>query len=118
MLPTLINTLLGLAIDVKTRRPILGNVTGGLSGPAIKPVALRMVWQVAHAVHIPVCGMGGIMTGTDAVEFMMAGADTVQVGTASLTSPYAIPKITDELRMWCEKNNISDVNSIVDTLQV
>ena len=111
-------TLLGLAIDVKTRRPILGNVTGGLSGPAIKPVALRMVWQVAHAVHIPVCGMGGIMTGTDAVEFMMAGADTVQVGTASLASPYAIPKITDELRMWCEKNNISDVNSIVDTLQV
>ena len=115
---SLINTLLGLAIDVKTRRPILGNVTGGLSGPAIKPVALRMVWQVAHAVHIPVCGMGGIMTGTDAVEFMMAGADTVQVGTASLASPYAIPKITDELRMWCEKNNISDVNSIVDTLQV
>ena len=115
---SLINTLLGLAIDVKTRRPVLGNVTGGLSGPAIKPVALRMVWQVAHAVHIPVCGMGGIMTGTDAVEFMMAGADTVQVGTASLASPYAIPKITDELRMWCEKNNISDVNSIVDTLQV
>ena len=115
---SLINTLLGLAIDVKTRRPVLGNETGGLSGPAIKPVALRMVWQVAHAVHIPVCGMGGIMTGTDAVEFMMAGADTVQVGTASLASPYAIPKITDELRMWCEKNNISDVNSIVDTLQV
>ena len=115
---SLINTLLGLAIDVKTRRPVLGNVTGGLSGPAIKPVALRMVWQGGHAVYIPVCGMGGIMTGTDAVEFMMAGADTVQVGTASLASPYAIPKITDELRMWCEKNNISDVNSIVDTLQV
>ena len=104
--------------DIVSIARAVEDVTGGLSGPAIKPVALRMVWQVAHAVHIPVCGMGGIMTGTDAVEFMMAGADTVQVGTASLASPYAIPKITDELRMWCEKNNISDVNSIVDTLQV
>lgn len=115
---SLINTLLGLAIDVKTRRPVLGNVTGGLSGPAIN--LWRFVWYGRwHMLFTsPFVGWGGIMTGTDAVEFMMAGADTVQVGTASLASPYAIPKITDELRMWCEKNNISDVNSIVDTLQV
>lgn len=114
---SLINTLLGLVIDVKTRRPVLGNVTGGLSGPAIKPVALRMVWQVAQAVHIPICGMGGIMSGTDVVEFMMAGADAVQVGTASLSNPNAIPKITAELETWCEENGISDVNSLIDTLQ-
>ena len=75
---------MGMAIDARTRRPVLGNVTGGLSGPAIKPVALRMVWQVRKAVHIPICGMGGIMTGTDAAEFMIAGADTVQVGTCLL----------------------------------
>lgn len=115
---SLINTLLGMAIDIKTRRPVLGNVTGGLSGPAVKPVALRMVWQVAQAVHIPVCGMGGIMTGTDVVEFLMAGADAVQVGTASLVSPNAIPRITEELYTWCSKNNVADVSELVGSLQV
>ena len=115
---SLINTLMGMAIDARTRRPVLGNVTGGLSGPAIKPVALRMVWQVRKAVHIPICGMGGIMTGTDAAEFMIAGADTVQVGTATLASPNAIPRITGELRKWCEANQVEDVNSIVNTLKI
>lgn len=114
---SLINTLLGISIDIRTRKPILGNITGGLSGPAIKPVALRMVWQVSKAVHIPVCGLGGIMSGTDVVEFMMAGASTVQVGTANLCDPSAMGRIVDELDEWCDKNNVKDVNEIVGTLK-
>lgn len=113
---SVINTLLGIAIDLRTRRPVLGNVTGGLSGPAVKPVALRMVWQVSRAVHIPVCGLGGIMTGTDAVEFMVAGASTVQVGTATIASPDAIPRITKELAAWCEANGIDQVSDLTGTL--
>ena len=115
---SLINTLMGMAIDAGTRRPILGNITGGLSGPAIKPVALRMVWQVRKAVQIPICGMGGIMTGKDVAEFMIAGADTVQVGTATLVTPTAIPQITEELLTWCKQNQVEDINSIVNTLRV
>ena len=114
---SLINTLLGIAIDTRTRRPILGNITGGLSGPAIKPVALRMVWQTAKAVHIPVCGLGGIMTGEDAIEFMMAGASTVQVGTANLADPTAMERIVNEMDKWCDKNNVKDINEIVGTLK-
>ena len=114
---SLINTLLGISIDIRTRKPILGNITGGLSGPAIKPVALRMVWQVSKAVHIPVCGLGGVMTGTDVVEFMMAGASTVQVGTANLADPSAMGRIVNELDEWCDKNNVKDVNEIVGTLK-
>ena len=114
---SLINTLLGIAIDTRTRTPILGNVTGGLSGPAIKPVALRMVWQVAKAVNIPVCGLGGVMTGEDVVEFMMAGAKTVQVGTANLADPTAMARIVRELDAWCDKNGVKDVNEIVGTLK-
>ena len=114
---SLINTLLGIAIDTRTRTPILGNVTGGLSGPAIKPVALRMVWQVAKAVSIPVCGLGGVMTGEDVVEFMMAGAKTVQVGTANLADPTAMARIIRELDAWCDKNGVKDVNEIVGTLK-
>ena len=114
---SLINTLLGISIDIRTRKPILGNITGGLSGPAIKPVALRMVWQVSKAVHIPVCGLGGVMTGTDVVEFMMAGASTVQVGTANLADPSAMGRIVNELDEWCDKNNVRDVNEIVGTLK-
>lgn len=114
---SLINTLLGIAIDTRTRRPILGNITGGLSGPAVKPVALRMVWQVAKAVNIPVCGLGGIMTGEDAIEFMIAGADTVQVGTANLADPTAMERIVDEMEEWCDKNNVKDINEIVGTLK-
>lgn len=114
---SLINTLLGIAIDTRTRRPILGNITGGLSGPAIKPVALRMVWQTAKAVKIPVCGLGGIMTGEDAIQFMMAGASTVQVGTANLADPTAMERIVNEMDEWCDKNNVKDINEIVGTLK-
>lgn len=115
---SLINTLLGMAIDAKTRRPVLGNITGGLSGPAIKPVALRMVWQVSRAVHIPVSGMGGICTGTDVVEFMLAGARTVQIGTATLTSPDAMTRIARELNEWCDENHVSDVNELIGALEI
>ncbi len=113
---SLINTLMGMAIDLKTRRPILGNITGGLSGPCVKPVALRMVWQVARAVNIPVCGLGGIMTVIDAAEFLVAGASAVQVGTATLASPDALPRITRELADWGEKNQIANISDIVGTL--
>lgn len=113
---SLINTLMGIAIDLRTRRPILGNITGGLSGPAVKPVALRMVWQVARAVKIPVCGLGGIMTGKDAAEFLVAGASTVQVGTATIASPDAIPRITRELASWCEENHVENVSDLTGTL--
>ncbi len=115
---SLINTLLGMAIDIHTRKPILGNITGGLSGPAIKPIALRMVWQVSQAVHIPVCGMGGIMTGEDVVEFMLAGAKTVQVGTASLITPTAITNITEEFNCWCQENRVDDITQLVGALQI
>ncbi len=113
---SLINTLMGIAIDLRTRRPILGNITGGLSGPAVKPVALRMVWQVAKAVHIPVCGLGGIMTGEDAAEFIVAGASAVQVGTATLSSPDAIPRIASELAAWGDANGVANVSDLTGTL--
>ena len=115
---SLINTLMGLAIDAKTRRPVLGNVTGGLSGPAIKPIALYLVWKVCQVVHVPVCGLGGILTGKDVAEFMIAGACTVQVGTASIASPDAIPRITRELGVWCDENHVEDINDIIGTLQI
>lgn len=115
---SLINTLMGLAIDAKTRKPVLGNVTGGLSGPAIKPIALYLVWKVCQVVHVPVCGLGGIMTGEDVAEFMIAGASAVQVGTASIVSPDAIPRITRELDDWCRKNHVENINDIIGTLQV
>lgn len=111
-----INTLLGMAIDIKTRRPVLGNVYGGLSGPAIKPVALRIVHQVAKAINIPIMGMGGIMTGMDALEFMLAGADIVSVGTATMVDPRAISIIADEMAEYLEKNNIAHVSEMVDGL--
>ncbi len=104
---SLINTLLGMRIDIRTRRPILKNNVGGLSGPAVFPVALRMVWQVANAVKIPVVGMGGISTGEDAVEMMMAGASAVQVGAAIFTDPFAPVKIIDGIRAFCEENHIA-----------
>ena len=104
--------------DLRTRKPVMGNITGGLSGPAVKPVALRMVWQVAKAVKIPVCGLGGIMTGRDAAEFMVAGASAVQVGTATLASPDAIPRIAGELAAWgtaCGVKNVSDLTGTLVT---
>ena len=114
---SLINTLLGMKIDINSRRPILNNNVGGMSGPAVKPVAVRMVWQVANAVNIPVIGMGGVASGSDAIELMMAGASAVQVGAAIFTDPYAPVKIIDEMNEFLDKNNISSVKDIIGTVQ-
>jgi len=110
---SLINTLLGMAIDVNKMRPSLSTITGGLSGPAIKPVALRMVWQVANAVKIPVIGMGGIMTASDAIEFILAGAAAVQVGTASFIDPVASVRILEGIEDFFIKRGFSDIREIV-----
>ena len=114
---SLINTLLGMRIDIKTGRPILKNNVGGLSGPAVFPVAVRMVWQVANAVDIPVMGMGGVATWEDAVEIMMAGASAVQVGAAIFNDPYAPIKIIDGLEKYCIDNNIDNISQIVGTVK-
>lgn len=113
---SLINTLLGMAIDAKTRRPILGNVMGGLSGPAVKPVALRMVYQVSRAVKIPVIGMGGISNGTDVVEFLLAGASAVMVGTAGFVNPYAWVEAIDGLEQYMAENNCRSVSELIGGL--
>ncbi|MGB9893469.1 MAG: dihydroorotate dehydrogenase, partial [Candidatus Saccharicenans sp.] len=115
---SLINTLLAMAIDLETRKPKLGNVMGGLSGPAIKPVAVRMVFQVAKAVKIPVIGMGGIFKAEDALEFMMAGATAVQVGTANFVDPDVCPKIIDGLKIWAEKHQVERISQIIGCLEV
>ena len=114
---SLINTLLGMAIDAKTRRPKLARVVGGLSGPAVKPVALRMVWQCHNAVKIPILGMGGIMTGEDAIEFMLAGATAVAVGTANFVNPHAVNDVLDGMVEYCERFGVSDVNELIGGLQ-
>lgn len=114
---SLINTLTAMAIDINTRRPKLGNVTGGLSGPAIKPVALRMVWQAARAVKIPVVGIGGIMSAEDVLEFMIAGASAVQIGTANFVNPHVSMEIIDGLAKYLEKNSIDSIQEIVGTLK-
>lgn len=113
---SLINTLLGMAIDAKTRRPILGNVMGGLSGPAVKPVALRMVYQVSKAVKIPVIGMGGISNGTDVVEFLLAGASAVMVGTAGFVNPYAWVQAIEGLEQYMVENNYWSVSELIGGL--
>ncbi len=113
---SLINTITGMAINPKTRKPVLANVTGGLSGPAIKPVALRMVWEVAKAVPVPILGMGGIMTGADAAEFMIAGATAVMAGTATMSDPEALTRIAEELEAFCAGQNISRVSELTGTL--
>jgi len=110
---SLINTLKGIAIDVKTRRPILGNVYGGLSGPAIKPVALHMVYQVAGAVSVPVIGCGGISTAEDALEFIMAGASAIQVGTANLTSPRAALDVLEGIEQFMRDEGVGDITELV-----
>jgi len=110
---SLINTLLGMKIDVNSRRPILANNVGGFSGPAIKPVAVRMVWQVAKAVGLPIMGMGGIMSGEDVAEFMLAGATAVSIGTANFIQPTAALNIKNEFSAYLERNNIDDVNKII-----
>ena len=108
---SLINTLLGMAVDVERRRPMLSTVTGGLSGPCVKPVAVRCVWQVAHAVQIPVIGMGG--TAADALEFLMAGAKAIEVGTANFLDPRATVQIVEGLEDYCRRHNIADINEII-----
>lgn len=115
---SLINTLTGMSIDLKNRTPHLKNIIGGLSGPAIKPVALRMVWQVAQKVSIPVIGMGGIMTAEDALEFMVAGAKAVQIGTANFINPRATMEIIDGMRRYLQENKIKSINDIVGSLRV
>lgn len=113
---SLINTLVGMAIDIEKRKPILSIATGGLSGPAVKPVALRMVWQVAKAVNIPVIGLGGISSATDAIEFLMAGATAIQIGTANFLDPTITIKVRDGINQWLDEHNISDVNDIIGNL--
>lgn len=113
---SLANTFLAMAVDVETRRPKLANIFGGLSGPAIKPIILRMVYQVASCVKIPVIGLGGIMSGSDALEYLIAGAKAVEVGTANLVDPEATIRIIDELEEYCVKNGIKKIEEIVGTL--
>lgn len=110
---SLINTLKGMAIDINKRKPVFNNVYAGLSGPAVKPVALRMVHEVSHAVSIPVVGLGGIASGTDAIEFMMAGARAVQIGTINFANPLAGKQIVEEMEDWCKSQGIKDINEIV-----
>jgi dihydroorotate dehydrogenase (NAD+) catalytic subunit len=115
---SLVNTFVSLAIDVETRRPRLRNVTGGLSGPAIKPIAVRMVWEAAQAVSIPVIGMGGIATPEDAVEFMLAGAVAVQVGTANYADPRATERIAHGLEQWCSRHHVAKVTELTGGLRI
>ncbi len=115
---SLINTLVGMAIDIRTRRPRIANVTGGLSGPAIRPVAVRMVWQAAKAVRLPILGMGGIVTAEDAVEFLLAGATAVAVGTANFIDPTSVLKVIEGLHDYCAGNGIQDVRQLVGALRI
>ena len=115
---SLINTFLAMAIDPDQRKPLLGNIMGGLSGPAIKPIAVRMVYQVANRINIPVIGIGGIMSGKDALEFMLAGASAVEVGTANLVDPEASLRIIAELRNYCQKNRLTSLKSIIGALEI
>lgn len=113
---SIINTLLGMAIDIQSRRPLLASITGGLSGPAIKPVALRMVWQVAKAVEIPVIGTGGIMNARDALEFLIAGASAVQIGTANFINPEISVKVIEDIEDYCENKEIQDIKDLIGTI--
>jgi len=107
-----------MAIDIETRRPYLSTVTGGLSGPCIRPIAVRMVYQVAHSVKIPVIGLGGIMNGRDAIEFMLAGATAVQVGTANFIDPSVTVKIIDYMEEYLQRHNISSIREIIGGMNV
>ncbi len=114
---SLVNTLLGMAIDAESRKPLLSTITGGLSGPAIKPIALRMVWQVYKAFKIPIFGMGGIMNATDAIEFMLAGSSAVQVGTACFIDPQAPVKIVQGIEEYMDSHGVKDVKELVGALK-
>ncbi len=115
---SLINTLIGMAIDVRSRRPKLGNVTGGLSGPAIRPIAVRMVWEVARAVKLPLIGMGGIMTADDALEFLIAGATAVAVGTANFTSPSSTTRVIDGIEAYLIDHKVKRVTDLIGSLDL
>ncbi len=115
---SLINTLLGMAVDPRTRRPILGNIVGGLSGPAIKPVALRMVWQVAQAVKVPVIGLGGIMTASDALEFLICGASAVQIGAANFVEPETAWQVIEGISSYLQEQGMASVQELVGSLQI
>ena len=115
---SLVNTFLGMAIDAEKREPLLSTITGGLSGPAIKPIALRMVWQVANAVKIPVVGIGGIMTAADAIEFMLAGASVIQVGTAIFKDPMIPVKIVEGIEDYLKRHNMQSASELIGALQV
>lgn len=115
---SLINTMLGMAIDAEKRRPILSTITGGMSGPAVKPVALRMVWQVAKAVKIPVIGLGGICSATDAVEFLLAGASAIQIGTANFIDPAISEKVVDGIEDYLTRHGFNSVQEIIGALEV
>ena len=115
---SLINTFVALALDIETRKPRIANVTAGLSGPAIKPIALRMVWEAAKSVKIPVIGMGGITTPEDAVEFLIAGAAAVQIGTASYADPRAVERIARGVEHWCVRHHVEKVKDLIGTLNV
>lgn len=114
---SLVNTFLAMAIDIQTKKPKLSTITGGLSGPAIKPIALRMVWQTAKKVKIPVCGIGGIMTAEDAIEFLLAGASAVQIGTANFIQPDVSMKILDGIKQYCSENKINNISEIIGALR-
>ena len=113
---SLINTLMGMAVDIEKRKRVLSIGTGGLSGPAVKPVALRMVWQVARAVKIPVIGLGGIMTAEDALEFLMCGASAIEIGTANFIDPAVTMKVRDGINDWLDAHGISALSDIVGTI--
>jgi dihydroorotate dehydrogenase (NAD+) catalytic subunit len=115
---SLTNTFLGMSIDVETRRPRLSNITGGLSGPAIKPIALRMVYETAQMVKIPILGLGGIVTADDAVEFLLAGATAIQVGTASYADPRATERLAHQLESWCRSNGVEKVSALTGALEI
>jgi dihydroorotate dehydrogenase (NAD+) catalytic subunit len=115
---SLTNTFLAMSIDVDTRKPRLSNITGGLSGPAIKPIALRMVYEAAQMVKIPILGLGGIVTAEDAVEFLLAGATAIQVGTASYADPRATERLAHELESWCRSNGVEKVSSLTGALEI
>ncbi len=114
---SLVNTFLGMAIDAETKTPILSTVTGGLSGPAIKPLALRMVWDVYKAVDVPVIGMGGIMNATDAIEFILAGSSVIQVGTANFIDPQVAVKVIDGIKDYMDRHSVSDIKDLVGALE-
>lgn len=114
----LINTLTGMVIDIRTRRPLLGNITGGLSGPAVKPIAVRMVWQVANTVKIPILGLGGIATAEDAIEFLLAGASAVAVGAENFVHPDAVVKVAQGIDKYLEENKLAHVSELVGKLEI